>query len=221
MRSLVLVLALLVSAPAAQACSVAPGYRVPTTLALVDEADAIVVAHVGQPGISTDGEPELRFNAITTLKGPINLKEQSDHIIVRAPGMLGTKARRATPSDPTELVRANPEAFAGGCTRFTFDPDKTVVLFLKREGEEYRVMSYPFARTAEDTEFPDSRWLKAVREYIAIAALPPAMRRARMEVRRDLLKARRDPDSRAIAADIERELNGPHKPLREPLPPAD
>ncbi|MCR5871880.1 MULTISPECIES: hypothetical protein [unclassified Sphingomonas] len=220
MRTLVLALALLASAPVAGACSVAPGYRVPTTLQLVDEADAIVVAQVGQPGISADGEPELWFRAVTTLKGPTSSKEHSDQITARAPGMLGTRVRPATPGDPAELVRANPEAHAGGCTRFTFHPKKWVVLFLKREGEGYRVMSYPFARTAEDTALPDSRWLKAVREYVAIAALPTAMRRARMEARRDLLRARRDADSRAIAADLERELNGPRKPLREPLPAA-
>jgi hypothetical protein len=101
----------------------------------------------------------------------------------------------------------------------TFHPKQWVVLFLKRDGDDYRVISYPFARTAEDSALPDSRWLKAVREYVAIASLPPAMRRARMEVRRVMLKARGDPDSLAIAADIARELAGPRKPLREPLPP--
>ena len=218
MRTILLALALFASAPAAKACSVAPGYRVPTTLELVEEADAIVVAQVGEPGISADGEPELLFIGITTLKGPPGREIYSDRIIARAPGMLGTKVRLATPGDPAELVRANPEAYAGGCTRFTFHPNKSVVLFLKREGEDYRVISHPFARSAEDTALPDSRWLKAVREYVAIAALPSAMRRARMEVRRDLLKARGDADSLAIAADIERELTGPRKPLREPLP---
>ena len=221
MRTLLIATALLAPIPAAEACSVASGYRVPTTLELAEEADAIVVAQPGQPGIWPEGEPELQFVAITMLKGPAARTVGDSRIVARAPGMLGTKVRPATPSDPTELARANPEAFAGGCTRFTFHPKKSVVLFLKREGEEYRVMSYPFARTAEDTEFPDSRWLKAVREYVAIAALPPAMRRARMEARRDLLKARGDADSRAIAADIDRELNGPRKPLRERLPPAD
>ena len=38
-------------------------------------------------------------------------------------------------------------------------------------------------------------------------------------LRRDLLKARGDADSLAIAADIARELAGPRNPLREPLPP--
>ena len=157
MRTFVLTLALLVSAPAAEACSVAPGYRVPTTLELDQLPQEIVVPQVRHPGIGADREPELWFRAVTTLKGLARPKEHSDPIIARAPGMLGTRVRPATPGDPAELVRANPEAFAGGCTRFTFHPEKWVVLFLKREGEEYRVISHPFARTAEDTAPPDSR----------------------------------------------------------------
>ena len=216
MRSLLLALALLGAAPAAEACSVAPGYRVPTTLQLVEEADVVVVAEAS-PVLATDGgKRDVEFVAFVALKGGL---EGGRPLLLRAPGMLATKAQPATPSDPGELVRANPEAYAGGCTRFTFHPRKWVVLFLKREGDGYRVISHPFARTAEDTALPDSRWLKAVREYVAIAALPPEMRRARMEVRRDRLKARGDADSLAIAADIDRELTGPRKPLREPLPP--
>ncbi len=217
MRSLLLALALLGAAPAAEACSVAPGYRVPTALDLVEQADLVVVAQAWAAPPSDSGERQVEFWSLISLKGSLN----KEVILVRAPGMLATKAQPATPSDPGELVRANPEAYAGGCTRFTFDPRKWVVLFLKRDGDGYRVISHPFARTAEDTTLPDSRWLKAVREYIAISALPPAMRRARMEVRRDLLIARGDADSLAIAADIDRELNGLRKPLREPLPPAD
>ncbi|OYX17024.1 MAG: hypothetical protein B7Z07_01030 [Sphingomonadales bacterium 32-67-7] len=215
MRSLLLALALFAS-PAAYACSVAPGYRVPTTLELVEQADLVVVAQAWAAPPSDGGEREVEFWSLVALKGSLS---DGEPILVRGPGMLATHAQPATPSDPTELVRANPEAYVGGCTRFTFHPKKWVVLFLKREGDGYRVISYPFARTAEDTALPDSRWLKAVREYIAIAALPPAARRARMQVRRDLLKARGDADSLAIAADIARELAGPRKPLREPLPP--
>lgn len=221
MRTFFAIVTFLIAVPVARACSVTPGYRVPTTLELAEQADAIVVAEVWEPETSPDGEPEISFGSLVTLKGPPGRDIGPDRIIARSAGVLASKVRPATPSDPAELVRANPEAYAGGCTRFTFHPKKWVVLFLKRKGDEYRVLSYPFARTAEDTTLPDSRWLKAIREYVAIAALPPAMRRARMEVRRDLLKARGDADSLAIAADIDRELNGPRKPLREPLPLPD
>lgn len=216
MRSILISLILLASAPAAHACSVAPGYRIPSTLELAEQADLVVVAQAWAAPPSHGGERQVEFWSLVSLKGSLS---DGQPILVRGPGILATRAQQSTPSDPAELVRANPEAYAGGCTRFTFHPKKWVVLFLKREGDGYRVISYPFARTAEDTALPDSRWLKAVREYIAIAALPPAARRARMEVRRDLLKARGDADSLAIAADIARELAGPRKPLREPLPP--
>lgn len=218
MRSLFLALALL-AAPAAHACSVAPGYRVPTTLELVAQADAIIVAQPFDRRTGADGEPEVLFASLMTLKGASGRDDGRDRILVYAPGVLEPETAAARPSNPRELVRAHPEAYEGGCVRSTFHPKQWVVLFLKREGEDYRVISYPFARTAEDTTLPDSRWLKAVREYIAIAALPPEARRARMQVRRTLLSARGDRDSRAIAADLKRELAGPRKPLREPLPP--
>ncbi len=218
MRSFFLALALL-AAPAAHACSVAPGYRVPTTLELAAQADAIIVAQPFDQRATAEGAPEIVFASLVILKGAPGREVKDDRIVVNAPGILSVEEQPARPSDPRELVRAHPEAYEGGCVRVTFHPKQWVVLFLKREGDDYRVISYPFARTAEDTALPDSRWLKAVREYIAIAALPPAARRARMAVRRDLLKARGDADSLAIAADIARELVGPRKPLREPLPP--
>ena len=218
MRSFFLALALL-AAPAAHACSVAPGYRVPTTLELAAQADAIIVAQPFDQRATAEGAPEIVFASLVILKGAPGREVKDDRIVVNAPGILSVEEQPARPSDPRQLVRAHPEAYEGGCVRTTFHPKQWVVLFLKREGDDYRVISYPFARTAEDTALPDSRWLKAVREYIAIAALPPATRRARMAVRRDLLKARGDADSLAIAADIARELAGPRKPLREPLPP--
>lgn len=219
MRRILLPLALLASAPAAYACSVAPGYRVPTTLELVEQADAIIVAEPWDQRTRGDGAPEIMFASLVILKGAPDREVEGDRIVVHAPGVLETTTGAARSSEPKELVRAHPEAYEGGCVRSTFHPKQWVLLFLKREGEDYRVISYPFARTAEDTALPDSRWLKAVREYIAIAALPPSARRARMQVRRNLLKARGDADSLAIAADFARELSGRRKPLREPLPP--
>lgn len=218
MRSLLLALALL-AAPAAHACSVVPGYRVPTTLELVAQSDAIIVAQPFDQRTGADGDPEILFASLVILKGAPGREVKDDRIAVYAPGVLEPETAASGRSDPRELVRAHPEAYTGGCTRYNFHPKQWVLLFLKREADGYRVISYPFARTAEDTALPDSRWLKAVREYIAIAALPPAARRARMKVRRDRLKARGDADSLAIAADIARELAGPRKPLREPLPP--
>lgn len=218
MRRLLLALTLLAS-PSAYACSVAPGYRVPTTLELVAQADAIIVAEPVNQRTTADGEPEILFASLVILKGASGRENSRDRIVAYAPGVLEPESAAPRPSDPRELVRAHPEAYEGGCVRMTFHPRQWVVLFLKREGEDYGVISYPFARTAEDTALPDSRWLMAVREYIAIAALPPAARPARMRLRRDLLRARGGRDSRAIAADLKRELAGARKPLREPLPP--
>ncbi|WP_422058215.1 hypothetical protein [Sphingomonas sp.] len=220
MRNLLLALAPF-AAPAAYACSVAPGYRVPSTLELVEQSDAIIVAQPFDQRTAADGEPEIRFASLAILKRASGGNDDRDRIFVDMPGVLEPETSAPRSSDPRDLVRAHPDAYRGGCVRTTFHPKNWVLLFLKRDGDGYRVISYPFARTAEETALPDSRWLKAVREYIAIAALPPAARHARMEVRRDILKARGDADSLAIAADIARELASPRKPLREPLPPIE
>lgn len=218
MHRLSLALSLFLASPAALACSVAPGYRVPTTLELVEQADAIVIAEPFELRKVDDDDPQILFAAIFQLKSdrPVDTVRTT----VRVPGIVADERTPVMRSDPRELVRAHPDAYSGACNRYVFDPETLVLLFLKREGGGYRALSYPFARTAEDAPGFNGLWAKTVREYVAIAALPPALRRARMERRRDLLRRLGDADSRAIADDFERVLKAPRKPLREPLPPA-
>lgn len=218
MHRLPLALSLFLASPVALACSVAPGYRVPSTLELVEEADAIVIAEPFAPREIDEDDPQILFAAIFQLKSDRS-DDYGRRIAAWVPGIAADGQTSVVPSDPRELVRAHPDAYSGGCIRYIFDPESRVLLFLKREGESYRALSYPFARTAEDAPGFNGLWAKTVREYVAIAALPPALRRARMERRRDLLRRLGDADSRAIADDFERELNAPRKPLREPLPP--
>ncbi|MFL9842767.1 hypothetical protein ABS767_17485 [Sphingomonas sp. ST-64] len=201
----------------ALACSVAPGYRVPTTLELAGEADRIVIAvPFGQRDADT-GEPEALFAELFVLKSD---GREPFGSAIGVPGLIADVGTPVTPSDPRELVRAHPETYSGGCNRYIFGPRTFVLLFLKRQGDRYRALSYAFARTAEDAKGFNSLWAKAVREYVAIAALPPKMRRARMAARQAILRRRGDADSRAIADDLRAELTGPDKPLRETLPPA-
>ncbi|MBX3594003.1 hypothetical protein [Sphingomonas sp.] len=215
-RSFLFAAALLMGAtvlPAA-ACSVVPGYRIPTTLQLVEQADLIVLARVEDGRGGTDDDPELKLVPILTLKG-VNPPPKLDMA-----GALETGNMRATPSDPTEIVRANPDAYTGACNRYVFRRGATLLLFFRREGQGYVQISQPFARTAEDVTGIDSLWVRVVREYIAIDEFPPALRRARLAARRDLLRTKADPESRAIAADMDATLNTVRKPLRAPLPPA-
>jgi hypothetical protein len=207
--------ALAATAVPSTACSVVRGYRIPSTLELTQRADAIVLARV-EGGVAA--RPSARDERLT-LAPILSLKGQSLPLRITMPGWLEAGPAKATPSDPAELAQANPDAFSGACNRYIFAKGMTLLLFLTKRDGEWQAISAPFARTAEDVPSLDARWVKAVREYVAIAALPKAARRARLVARRDLLRSKGDADSRAIAADMDRELAGPRKPLREPLPP--
>lgn len=213
MRLILAAAALSVAMPAV-ACSVAPGYRVPTTLELAEQAEVIVLARVeGGTSVGRDEDGKVTLASLLLLKGD-TLPERFE-----MPGWLATSRVRATRSDPDELARVNPDALTGGCNRYIFARGMMLVLFLTREGGVLRPLDMPFARTAEDVPSFDARWVKAVREYVAIAALPRESRKERLVARRDALSRSTDGDSRAIAADMTRQLSGPNKPLREPFPP--
>ncbi|MEG3179723.1 hypothetical protein [Sphingomonas sp. LT1P40] len=193
-----------------------PGYRIPTTLELAETASVIVLARVdgGIPVGPRAKDQPLTLSPVLLLKGSALPKQ------IQMPGWLETRAAKATRSDPAELAEANPDAFDGGCNRYVFAKGMTLLLFLNPKGGRLEALNYPFARTAEDVSAFDARWVKAVREYVAIAALPKHLRKARLAARRDVLRSKPDADSKAIAADMDRELNAPRKALREPLPPA-
>lgn len=77
----------------------------------------------------------------------------------------------------------------------------------------------PFSRWAEDVPGDDAPWLTAVRFYLEVMALPEAERAAALTDRRDTLRARRDdPVAQLLADDLDAQLAGPNKPLREALP---
>ncbi len=204
-----------IAVPAA-ACSVVPGYRIPTTLELAEKAPVIVLARV-EGGVSAGPrakEQPLTLSPVLLLKGAKLPKT------VEMRGWLEARGAKATRSDPAALAEANPDAFTGGCNRYVFAKGMTLLLFLSPEGGKLQPLGYPFARVLEDVPSFDARWVKAVREYIAIAALPQGIRKTRLAARRDILRAKPDADSKAIAADMDRELDAKRKPLREALPPA-
>lgn len=213
-RLLLLALALaagLAAAPAA-ACSVASPYRVPTNFELADSADAIVLGTVESEEKRGDSilDQEVIVRPTLLLKGAGLPAE------VRIRGYLAKDGRAVTRSDPGELFRVNPDALRGGCNRYVFERGMQLVLFLERDGKgALRVSLPPFARAAEDVAGPDSPWVKAVRLYVEVAALPAGQRRAALAARRDALRASGDPDSALLAADIDRQLR------EKRLPPFD
>lgn len=198
----------------ALACSVIPGYRVPTHIELVQRADLILL------GIVEDGDPEpgspdrmaIRVQPVEALKGewpagPVDL-----------PAMIATDAE-ALLSNPYELKEAHPQSLAGACNRYAFPRGSRVLFFLDHSASGWRPFGSPFSRWAEDVLADDAPWLQLVRFYVEIAGLPEDQRVRALTARRDEWRARGDdPVAQLLAADIDRQLAGPDAPLRDELP---
>lgn len=198
-------MAILIAAPA-YACSVVPGYRVPSSLELAERSDTILVGTVEGEVRSQEGEPPasagIRIRPTLLLKGPTLPAE------VEIDGYLkGPRMRAPARSDPRELRTANPDSFSGACVRYLFARGMKLVLFFDREDGKLRFARRPFARVAEDVRSDKALWVTAVRLYVEVAALPEAEREAALIARRDALRARRgDKDAMLLADDIDVEL---------------
>lgn len=196
---------LLATASPAAACSPMRGYRVPTSLELAERADMILLgtaeSHV--PNVGEYGLGSVVIRPVALLKG------QSLPADLRIRGYLSDDPRRVVASDPRDLLSSNPGAMTGGCTRYIFKRGMLLLLFLERDSEgRLDLAGYPFARSAEDVPSPDALWVRAVRLYVEIAALPEAGRRAALVARRDALRAQTgDADAALLAEDIDRQLS--------------
>ena len=198
------------------ACSVAPGYRVPTHVELVADADLILLGTVTDGAPAPDATPEQRITVepIATIKGDLPA------VPLVMPGWIAS-GEEALLSNPYELKDAHPQSLAGACNRTSFPRGSRVLFFLKWQGDHWRAAGGPFSRWAEDVLTDEAPWLQVVRLYAEAAALPASDRAAYLTARRDEHAAERDnPVAQLIAADIARQLAGPNAPLREELPPA-
>ncbi|QCB53661.1 hypothetical protein E5675_03885 [Sphingopyxis sp. PAMC25046] len=217
MRSLLSLAALaLVAAPlSAYACSIAPGYRVPTNMELVEDADLILLGTVTAGDSDDTGQQMIAIKPVEALKGAMPSAP------IALPAMIATD-RAAQLSNPYELKQAHPQSLAGACVRYIFPRGSRVLFFLDRQDSEWQVSGGPFSPWAEDVLTDDAPWLQTVRFYIAVAKLPEAERAAALAARREELAAiDDDPVAQLIAADIGRQLEGPNAPLRDALPPPD
>ena len=205
-RLALLAIAPLAAAPAV-ACTVEDGYRVPTNLELVERADTILLGVVENGPDEIEGLDDARLIIRPTLL----LKGDALPPELRLFGSIAPK-RYSVLSDPDELEQAHPLAYIGGCVPYMFVPGSTVLLFLPRHLGRLVPMFEPFARSAEDVPSPDSRWVRAVRLYVEVAALPEADRRPALLARQaELRPPTADPDAQAIADDIDRQLRGPNR----------
>lgn len=162
-----LVISLVLSLPwlgqSATACSLVRGVFLQSNFEMIDAADAIVVAQA----VRNDAEEEfgfgtVYFDVVEVLKGDASGE-------VEGHGVLG----KIPPSDPMEIVRAHPEAFAGPCNRLTFTKGKKYVLMLSRADDGSLLVSGdPFSRRSEDDFGPESPWRRAIRAYLDIQSMP-------------------------------------------------
>lgn len=201
----------------AQACTLSPDYRVPTTMQLVRSADAIVLARVRDFDVSPVGQsliPETVLDVENVIAG----SDAPNQVRVRG-GMPDESSRvrrgeRARHSDPEELVHVNPDASFGYCNRYIFERGMLLLLFLDRgEDGSYSVINFPYARTLEDVPDANALWVRAVRFYASVAPLGRHQRRRAMERERDRLQATGDRLDAILARDIDRQLS-----FRYPVP---
>jgi hypothetical protein len=201
------------TATPSNACSMMPGYKVPTNLELAAAADTIVVTVVtGERAGSDRWSGTLLTHPITLLKGASlpDLVEVTGATIANDPNM----ARMVVPSAPRELRAPNPGAMIGGCVRYIFSKGMKLVLFLKRD-EAGKLIPFrsSFSRDAEDVVDENALWVKAVREYAAISLTPKSQWKSELRKRTVALGATAsDVDAQAIAKDMEIELSGKRRP---------
>lgn len=207
-------LACFVAQPAA-ACSPVPGYRVPTNMELVEQADLILLATVSAGDFEPDTAPTQQI-AVTPVAA---LKGQLPDAPLALSGMIATDAE-ALLSNPYELNEAHPQSYTGSCTRYAFPSGTRILFFLGREDGFWREAGGPFSRWAEDVLTDDAPWLTLVRFYVEVAALPASERATALTAKRAEYGAKGDdPVAQLMAQDIDRQLAGPNPPLREELPP--
>ena len=207
-------LALLTAPLPAVACSVVPGYRVPTNMELVESADLILLATVSDGDFAPDStsEQQIQIQPVAALKGAMPAEP------LAMPGMIAAGAD-ALLSNPYELKEAHPQSLAGACARYMFPRGSRVLFFLSWQDDHWRAAGGPFSRWAEDVLTDEAPWLQVVRLYAEAASLPPGERTPYLTARRAEYGAEGDnPVARLIAADIDRQLAGPNPPLREMLP---
>lgn len=198
-------------ASGAGACSVADNYRVPTTLQLAEQADVVVLARVADGGtVPSESTPFAGMRKALLIPFAALKGSYENGLIQFDDARLSNERMPAAPSDPRNLVDANADVFSGSCNRWVFKQGMIVVSFLKRSGNKLFPIRAPFSRALEDVPFPDALWVKAVRLYVRIAAVPLVRRHKEMQHERDLMAIKLDdPDARLLALELDRALHSP------------
>lgn len=202
-KVLIAVLSLLLAAPAF-ACSVVQGYRVPGNFELIERADLVVLARVGderKPAGTSRFEPNVPLTPVRIIKGTL----PKSPLLVR--GQTVSRDGKVYSPNPTSLREAHPSAYAGACIRQTYARGSLVLAtFVKQPDGSYQQIMSPFARAVEDVEGKASLWVRAATLYAAMQRRS-GDRTAIITAEAKRLEAlRRDPGAAEIAADLRAQL---------------
>lgn len=216
MRSLLLALALTtgLSGPAL-ACSPVSGYRTPTNVEVVQEADLVVLARVeGERQVGPDRfDRVVVLKPIRALKGALPSELIVGGTIWERTGPMGSnKPDRPFAPMPTPLNRPHPTTLWGACLRQGYAQDALVLGAFKKDGEGYLQLGYAFARVVEDVEGLDGLWVRAAETYVRNQASGGG--RKGLAAERDRLRRLGTADGRAIADDIQVYLDAPARSRR-------
>jgi hypothetical protein len=172
----------------AYACSVVGDYVRPSNFELVQIADAIVIATPeAEDASDTDGAVVFRVESSVKGVAPERLS------LGRA--VLG----RPSPSELSDLSGSHPEGHAGPCNRMSFAKDGRYLLFLERDGERWRMLSFPFSRVNEDYAGEDNGWVRSVRRYLRLQeSLSPMEQIAAL---RQMAESGREPGGTELSRD--------------------
>ena len=197
----------------ANACSMPADWSgPPSNFDLVKSADTIIIGTVVKPIGAVVFDQKLLVRPTSLLKGQRLPKEiliegtLSDQI-VSIEGKLYRPSVAA--SDPYDLYRPHSQVFAGGCIRNIFDRDMKLVLFLEKDGNNFRWMTEPFARTAEDVPSDNALWVRAIKLYSKISQLPESEHQSALKSQLQNLRTKEwQNGNKLLADDIERQLAG-------------
>lgn len=204
----------------ALACSPVKGYRVPTNIALIDQADLVVMARVVSGptayearGMTQGVERAITLSVVRVLKGAAGVTT------LKVDGVL------SDPQDPlasvvTDLRTAHPSSFMGACIRQAYAKGGLVLAMFQKTRNGLVQIQKPFARAVEDVRDEGDLWPRAARLYITLTAHPdgPA-RRVMFAAEAARRRTAGGPDDQAIAHDIDQDLAERARPDAD-APPA-
>lgn len=202
------ILLVLAAGSPARGCSMSAGALPPTNYELVREAATIVLARSAawEPSADEARHPwggAVRFDVEEVLKGDFRPST------VTLEGHLDFAGRG--PED--DFSRARPGAYAGSCDAYDYRLNHHYLLFLGWDelNERWFITGPAFARLNEEVDVPGSPWLKAVRQYLRVAALHDydKEKAALRELRAEAAAGKTPAAPKALVGDIDRHFQTP------------